>query len=159
GLDPSYYQYLLSGGTGQTSATPDKRITKVNELPAGPFQLTNDSTFTYDAYAASPVHRFYQMWQQLHCHHRPAQRSNPSGCNGNLFAWVEVTVGAGTNGVAQAANFSTEYSASGTTTGEGSSALGFYNVQKGDAPYFTSLADTYAMSDNFHQSVNGGTGA
>ncbi len=26
-------------------------------------------------------------------------------------------------------------------------------------PYFKSLADTYAMSDNFHQSVNGGTGA
>jgi phospholipase C len=45
------------------------------------------------------------------------------------------------------------------TTGEGSSALGFYNVQQGDVPYFKSLADTYAMSDNFHQSVNGGTGA
>ncbi len=26
-------------------------------------------------------------------------------------------------------------------------------------PYFKSLADKYAMSDNFHQSVNGGTGA
>ena len=33
--------------------------------------------------------------------------------------------------------------------------MGFYNVQKGDAPYFKSLADNYAMSDNFHQSVNG----
>ena len=37
--------------------------------------------------------------------------------------------------------------------------MGFYNVQQGDAPYFKSLADNYAMSDNFHQSVNGGTGA
>ncbi len=37
--------------------------------------------------------------------------------------------------------------------------MGFYNVQNGDAPYFKSLADKYAMSDNFHQSVNGGTGA
>ena len=46
-----------------------------------------------------------------------------------------------------------------TTTGEGSTALGFYNVQQGDVPYFKSLADNYAMSDNFHQSVNGGTGA
>ena len=46
-----------------------------------------------------------------------------------------------------------------TTTGEGSTALGFYNVQQGDVPYFKSLADKYAMSDNFHQSVNGGTGA
>ena len=37
--------------------------------------------------------------------------------------------------------------------------MGFYNVQNGDAPYFKYLADTYAMSDNFHQSVDGGTGA
>ena len=27
------------------------------------------------------------------------------------------------------------------------------------SPYFKSLADTYAMSDNFHQSIEGGTGA
>ena len=37
--------------------------------------------------------------------------------------------------------------------------MGFYNVQNGDAPYLKYLADHYAMSDNFHQSVNGGTGA
>ncbi|HEX3502601.1 MAG TPA: alkaline phosphatase family protein [Xanthobacteraceae bacterium] len=159
GLDPSYYQFLLTGATGLSSKTPDQRITNVNQLPAGPFQLTNGSSFPYDAYAASPVHRFYQMWQQLNCSHSAASRDNPSGCNGNLFAWVEVTVGAGTNGATQPENFSIEYSPSATTTGEGSTALGFYNVQKGDVPYFTSLADKYAMSDNFHQSVNGGTGA
>jgi phospholipase C len=159
GLEPSYYPLLLSGGTGQESQTPDQRITNVNTLPAGPFQLTNGSTFTYDAYAASPVHRFYQMWQQLNCGKGAASRDNPSGCTANLFAWVEVTVGAGTNGLKQPANFSTEWSTTATTTGEGSTALGFYNVQKGDVPYFTSLVDKYAMSDNFHQSVSGGTGA
>ena len=37
--------------------------------------------------------------------------------------------------------------------------MGFYNVLQGDVPYFKSLADTYAMSDNFHQSIQGGTGA
>jgi phospholipase C len=158
GLEQSYYPYLLSGGTGQTSKTPDQRIDNVNSLPAGPFQLTNGETFVYDDYAASPVHRFYQMWQQLNCSLFTAHADNPSGCTSKLFAWVEVTVGAGTNGAAQPANFSTEYSSSATTTGEGSSALGFYNVQKGDAPYFTSLVDQYAMSDNFHQSVSGGTG-
>src|ERR1700740_3571733 len=99
------------------------------------------------------------MWQQLNCNNSAASRDNPSGCNGSLFAWVEVTVGAGTNGAAQPSNFSTEYSTSAVTTGEGSTALGFYNVQKGDVPYFTSLVQKYAMSDNFHQSVNGGTGA
>jgi len=158
GLPDDYYQYLISGGTGLESHTPDTRITNVNSLPAGPFQLTNGSTFTYNSYSASPVHRFYQMAQELDCSAGKATRRNPSGCDAALFPWVETTVGTGTNGKAQAANFSIEYSPSATTTGEGSSAMGFYNVQRGDAPYFKSLADNYAMSDNFHQSVLGGTG-
>jgi phospholipase C len=159
GLPLGYYQYLISGGTGLTSKTPDTRIRDVDSLPPGPFQLTNGTTFVYNDYAASPVHRFYQMWQQLDCSLDHATRNNPSGCDAGLFPWVEVTVGAGTNGLAEASNFSTEYSPSAKTTGEGSTAMGFYNVQQGDAPYFKSLADNYAMSDNFHQSVNGGTGA
>jgi phospholipase C len=159
GLTAEGYQELIGGGTGQTSKTPDQRISNVDALPAGPFQLTNGSTFTYNAYAASPVHRFYQMWQQLDCSVDHATWENPSGCDAKLFPWVEVTVGAGTNGVTQPADFSTEYSPTAVTTGEGSTAMGFYNVQKGDAPYFKQLADTYSMSDNFHQSVNGGTGA
>ncbi len=76
-----------------------------------------------------------------------------------MFPWVEVTVGAGTNGDAQPSNFSTKYVSGLTTTGEGSTSMGFYNVQNGERPYFKRLADNYAMSDNFHQSVKGGTGA
>ncbi len=156
GLPPDYYQYLTTGGTGQTSGTPDQRITydgqPVTSLPPGPFQLTS-ATMPYDAYTASPVHRFYQMWQQLDCDISHASSWNASGCLADLFSWVEVTVGAGTNGQPQPTPFTDE------TTGEGSAALGFYNVSTGDVPYFKSLADQYAMSDNFHQSVNGGTGA
>ena len=159
GLLTDAYIDLLTGGTGQASATPDQRIAGVNNLPAGPFQLTNGGKFQYDAYAASPVHRFYQMWQQLNCSPQRSTPANPSGCSGKLFSWVEVTVGAGTNGAPQPKSFSIEYSPDAKTTGEGSTALGFYNVQQGDVPYFTSLADKYAMSDNFHQSVSGGTGA
>ncbi len=159
GLPAEYYLSLVSGGTGQTSHTPDQRITNVNSLRAGPFQLTNETTFNYTDYAASPVHRFYQMWQQLDCSLKHLTPENPSGCDEKSFAWVEVSVGAGANGIAQPATFSEEYSPTATVTGEGSTALGFYNVQQGDAPYFKSLADNYAMSDNFHQSVNGGTGA
>jgi phospholipase C len=107
----------------------------------------------YDAYAASPVHRFYQMWQQLDCNDEYTTAANPSGCKADLFPWVEVTVGAGTNGKPQAPNFID------LTTGEGGTAMGFYNVLQGDAPYLKQLADSYAMSDNFHQSVQGGTGA
>jgi phospholipase C len=35
----------------------------------------------------------------------------------------------------------------------------FLNMAQGDAPYFKQLAQQYALSDNFHQSVMGGTGA
>ncbi len=172
GLPESYVPALLSGGTGLSDKIPDTRISNVTALPAGPFQLTNESTLGYDDYAASPVHRFYQMYQQLNCSAQNARPDNPSGCDGKLFSWVEVTVGSGSNGVAQlpfcssdaAAQpcFTTNYLPAipkAQTTGEGSTALGFYNVQQGDAPYFKELADKYAMSDNFHQSVHGGTGA
>jgi len=37
--------------------------------------------------------------------------------------------------------------------------MGFYNVQQGDVPYLKTLADTYSMSDNYHQPVSGGTAA
>jgi phospholipase C len=172
GLPSEYYSSLLMGGAGLPGKTPDTRITNVNSLPAGPFQLTNGNSLIYTDYAASPVHRFYQMLQQLNCSLERSSWENPSGCDAKLFSWVEVTVGAGTNGATQAPLcsadgdttpcFTTNYLAStpgATLTGEGSTALGFYNVQQGDAPYFKSLADNFAMSDNFHQSVQGGTGA
>jgi phospholipase C len=152
GLAPDYYVYMTTGGTGQASRVPDARIPNVNSLPPGPFQLSSPS-FPYDAYAASPVHRFYQMWQQLDCNAFLATPFAPGGCKADLFPWVEVSVGAGTNGAAQLAGFNN------ATTGEGSTAMGFYNVLKGDAPYLKFLADNYAMSDNYHQAVMGGTGA
>jgi phospholipase C len=159
GLPANYYQYLVSGGSGLSGKVPDTRISNVSSLPPGPFQLTNGTTFTYNSYAASPVHRFYQMWQQMDCNRSHSTYENPSGCISDLFPWVEVTVGAGTNGATQPANFAINYASGSTTTGEGSTSMGFYNVQNGDAPFFNTLAQNYAMSDNFHQSVSGGTGA
>jgi phospholipase C len=70
------------------------------------------------------------MWQQLDCSIEHSTYENQSGCDSALFPWVEVTVGAGANGKAQAPNFNI------ASTGEGSTAMGFYNVQNGDAPYF-----------------------
>src|ERR1700733_2662970 len=172
GLPAGSYSALASGGTGETSYTPDERITNVTSLPAGPFQITNGTTFTYDDYAASPVHRFYQMQQQLNCSLSKVTRENPSGCDGKLFSFVEVSVGAGTNGTKQPPLCSKDGGKlpcftynylpkipDAQTTGEGSTSLAFYNMQTGDVPYFKSLADEYTLSDNFHQSVLGGTGA
>jgi phospholipase C len=151
GLPPDYIAFLTTGGTGLPSRAVDTRIPNATSLPPGPFQLTPG--VGYDAYAASPVHRFYQMWQQLDCSREQATIENPAGCRSDLVPWVETTIGAGSNGKTQAAGFTNE------STGEGSTAMGFYNVLQGDAPYFKSLADTYSMSDNFHQSIQGGTGA
>ena len=158
GLPAGYYAYLVTGGSGLSGKVPDTRITNVSALPPGPFQLTNQAALTANSYTASAVHRFYQMWQQLDCSVAHATATNPSGCDAALFPWVETTVGAGTNGLPQPPNFSTDYSPNAQTTGEGATAMGFYNMQNGDAPYLKYLADHYAMSDNFHQAVIGGTG-
>ena len=173
-LDPAYNQYLNTGATGLPTKTPDIRITDVSTRPPGPFQLTGP-TLSYDDYAASPVHRFYQMWQQTDCSTATSSQSNPSGCVGNLFPWVEVTIGTGSNGSQQPPLcnpshpvfpcFSYNYFPGatilpgGTTTGEGATSMGFYNVQTGDVPYLTQLANQYTLLDNLHQGVMGGTGA
>ncbi len=91
-----YYQFLLTGGTGLTGAVPDSRITGVTSTPpysvlaGGPFQYTNSKSFTDDSYANSPVHRFFQMWQQEDCNASNATPTNPSGCLHDCFAWTEV---------------------------------------------------------------------
>ncbi len=150
-LFPTYNFDLLTGATGLPGKAPDTRIDNVFKLPGGAFQLTPG--VRYDDYSASPVHRFYQMWQQEDCSAALATKANPSGCQADLFPWVETTIGAGDDGNPQPAGFGP------ATTGEGSTSMAFYNVQNGDAPYFKHLADTYTLSDNFHQSVMGGTGA
>jgi phospholipase C len=150
-LFPSYNLDLLTGASGLDSGVPDTRINNLSGIGEGVFQLTPG--VKYDDYAASPVHRFYQMWQQLDCNADLATKRNPSGCKADLFPWVEVTIGAGNNGAAQPSGFGP------ASTGEGSTAMAFYNMQQGDAPYMKFLADKYTLSDNFHQSVMGGTGA
>jgi phospholipase C len=152
GLPPAYYKYLMTGAVpAYLHSKPDMRIyydgKDVNHQ-VGPYQITNTvnptgPTMSADDYAESPVHRFYQMWQDLDC-------TAAAGCQNDLFPWVEATVGAGSNGKPPPAGFTYE---------EGATSMGFYNIQQGDRPYFKTLADTYSMSDNYHQPVSGGTGA
>ena len=42
---------------------------------------------------------------------------------------------------------------------QGALDMGYYNMNADDAPNFQFIGDTYAMSDNYHQGVMGGTGA
>ncbi len=131
------------------SGSVDTRLPNATTLPNGPYFLT--PSIPYNAYAASPVHRYYQMFQQMDCDAQYATNSNPSGCLNDLFPWVEETIGAGTNGGPLPTGKP-------TASGEGSVAMGIYNVAEGDMPYFKMLSDQYTISDNYHQPAKGGTG-
>ena len=86
------------------------------------------------------MHRFYQMWQQLDCAPK-VSRQNPSGCQADLFPWVEQTVSSGANGNPPPNPAPTPL------LKEGDIAMGFYNVAKGDAPYLTQWpANTRSMT-------------
>ena len=57
--------------------------------------------------------------------------------------WVEVTIGAGSDGSSGSTTPPTSY----LSTGEGSTAMEFFNVQHGiDVPYLKNLADTYTLN-------------
>jgi phospholipase C len=152
GLPVRDYKLLTTGATGGTFDSVDTRVPNATTLPNGPWQLSSH-TLPYDSYTSSPVHRFYQMWQQTSCSVAKATEAIPSGCTNSLFPWVETSVGTGGNGKPPAAGFNNQ------TTGEGSTSMAFWNMAQGDAPWFKRLADTYTISDNFHQSIMGGTGA
>jgi phospholipase C len=146
-LRPQDYGLLLTGATGLPTKA-DTRIKNALSLPNGPYPLVTPSGGSlYDTYGGSPVHRFYQMWQQLDCDVRKATVKNPSGCQADLFPFVEQTVSSGSNGGLF----------TGTYPAEGDIALGFYNVANGDVPYLTELANKYTINDNYHQPVMGGT--
>jgi phospholipase C len=142
---PAADQFLFgTGGTGLSyNLGPDPRITNVNTLPPGPFQLTGP-TMPYDAYAADTIHQFFQMYQQMDCaiDNEHVTRGNPTGCLHDLQSAITTT-------------YSTAPTGTPHDTGQ---TMEFFNMQKNDVPYLKSLADEYTMSDNYHQPVMGGTG-
>ncbi|MDB5971274.1 MAG: phosphoesterase [Hydrocarboniphaga sp.] len=148
-LPSDAYPELASGGSGLPKASIDTRFP--SNLPNAPIDM--HASITDNDYASSPVHRFFQMWQQIDCSPKAMSVRNPGGCQNDLFPWVETTVGAGSNGAAQPSGFNDQ------STHEGSTAMQVLNMAAGDSGYFKSLAEQYALSDNMHQSIQGGTGA
>ncbi|MDE3210019.1 MAG: hypothetical protein KGM46_04700 [Pseudomonadota bacterium] len=131
-LDPVTFQ--TAGGL------PDKRFPA--DLPNGPFQITRYVPYSTTAAAVvtgDPAHRFFQMWQQTGGDNR----------RHDMFTWVATTAGTGgdSKGVTPA------------NPAQGGELMGFMNMAAGDAPLFQALARRFALSDNYHQSVMGGTGA
>lgn len=114
---------------------PDPRFQHLSA--PGPFQITRYAD--YPSGLGDPAHRFFQMWQQTGGDNKRL----------DLYTWVAVTAGSGgaTTGVEPEA------------TGQGGELMGFFNMNTGDAPYFKQLASDWVLSDNYHQSIMGGTGA
>ena len=127
--------------------TPDPRFPA--NLANGPFQIskyvpytTSDGlppAFGITLYASTgdPVHRFFQMWQQT------------GGDNAKLdmYTWVATTVGQGGDTVA---DDTSQIQITPQNPAQGGELMGFMNMSAGDAPYFKSLAQQYAISDNYH---------
>jgi len=129
---------------------PDTRIQNYNNLPNGPFPLQG-SLLPYDSYTGDTTHRLFEMWQQSDCNIKNATRRNPSGCLNDLYPFVITNY---TNILDTQFDNPPQFDDNG-----GGNSMAFYNMQAGDVPILKSLADEYSMSDNFHQSVMGGTGA
>src|ERR1700722_3619651 len=129
----------------------DTRVANFAHLPNGPFPLAGPN-LPYDSYTGDSTHRLYEMWQQSDCNIKKATRENPSGCLNDLYPFVISSY------TSEPDPFSFVTPGLVDDNGEGNS-MGFYNMQKGDVPVLKALADEFSMSDNFHQSVMGGTGA
>jgi phospholipase C len=127
----------------------DTRVANFNNLSNGPFPLRGPN-LPYDSYTGDTTHRLFEMWQQSDCSIKNATRHNPSGCLNDLYPFVI------TNYTNQIDPFDTPPA---IDDNGGGNSMGFYNMQEGDVPVLKKLADEYTMSDNFHQSVMGGTGA
>ena len=138
---------LTTGFTSLAAGSLDSRIPNAGILPSGPFVLQGPN-ISDDDYTGDTTHRFYQAWQQSDCSVANATKANPSGCLNDLFPFVMATYDLNNSKVpAVQGNFS-----------EGNS-MGFYDAEQEEASLLKTLADRFSLSDNFHQSFQGGTGA
>ena len=135
-MDPASHDLLTTGATGLPTGSLDTRVPGAGTL-VGPFPMQGPN-LTDDDYTGDTTHRFYQDWQQGDCSVANASKTNTSGCSTDLFPFVMAT-----------------YS-NGKSLGN---SMGFYNAEQEQAPILKQLADRFTLSDNFHQSFHGGTGA
>ena len=123
-----------TGAFGQPQHVPDSRFPA--SMPNGPYQISRYVPYP-GGFTGDPVHRFFQMWQQY------------DGGKADLLQWVAETAGAGPQNT---------HAPSPQNTFQGGVAMGFYNMSQGDEPDLKYIADHYAISDNYHQGIMGGTG-
>jgi phospholipase C len=136
-INPADLDILTTGATNLPANSLDTRVPGAGTL-SGPFQMQGPQ-LTDDDYTGDTTHRFYSDWQQEDCSVASVTKDNTSGCKADLFPFVMAT-----------------YSASNLSQGN---SMGFYNTEQEQAPVLKGLADRFTLSDNFHQSFHGGTGA
>ena len=146
------YPLLLTGATGLPPDVIDTRIANYEHLGPGVFPLT--PSVKYDDYAASPVHRFYQMWQQSDCNVEHASAPNPSGC-----LQRSVRLGGGERRGRQQRQAAAAAGSPISPPARARPRWRSTTCSRAMRPYLKQLADRYTLSDNMHQSVQGGTGA
>jgi phospholipase C len=79
---PTLPQPYTTSGLGLPQGVPDTRFPA--NLPNGPYQISD--YVPYAAYTGDPVHRFFQMWQDV------------DAGKMDKFVYVEETIGTGSNG-------------------------------------------------------------
>ncbi len=135
-IEPQNASLLTTGATGLPNNVLDTRVPGAGVLPPGPFLLQGPN-LSDDDYTGDMTHRFYQAWQQQDCSVANATKDNPTGCLNDLFPFVMAT-----------------YSATNHSAGN---EMGFFDAEQEQAAFLKTLADRFTLSDNFHQSVLGGT--
>ena len=121
-LPADAYRLLTTGGTGLPAGSPTRVFRR--RSPTG---RSTSRSIGYDDYASNPVHRFFQMWQQLDCE-RARRRRTTRAAAGPTSSRGSRRVGAGSNGKPQPAGFNDQ------STGEGATAMGVYNMPRAMRP-------------------------
>jgi phospholipase C len=136
-MNPADLDILTTGATNLPQGVLDSRVPGAGSL-SGPYLLQGPQ-LSDDDYTGDTSHRFYTAWQQQDCSLANATKADPAGCKADLFPFVIATVSSSNKGVGN--------------------SMGFLNAEQEQAPVLKQLADRFTLSDNFHQSFMGGTGA
>ena len=137
-MDPSDLDILTTGATGLPASSLDTRVPGAGTL-AGSVPAAGPGSSPMTTTPATPRTASTRIGSKADCSASNATKANNSGCLNDLFPFVMAT-----------------YSATNKSQGN---SMGFYNAEQEQAPILKMLADRFTLSDNFHQSFHGGTGA
>ena len=126
-----------TNATNVADWVPDARYP--TNLPNGPYQISQYIPYSTTNFVGDPVHRFFQMYQQM------------DGGLMDLYPWTAV---AADNGPTPPLG----PTPSPGNTYQGALSMGYYNIAAGDEPHILSMATNYAIADNYHQAIIGGSG-